>query len=127
MLEKLNKHVDFGEPVDRTPSHETFSTLPSSVHTSHCGQGVARRVCIKHVRCGVWRSTRSMLIRVSFRQVLQLGCNPTPTLCDTLSTKLQVLDLGPLVQMFRSQISTVVTHTISSHLDVAIDHETLQP
>ena len=76
---------------------------------------------------GVWRSTRSMLIRVSFRQVLQLGRNSTPTFCKTHSTKLQVSDHGPIVQMFRSQISTVVTSTNSSHLDVAIDHKTLQP
>ena len=75
---------------------------------------------------GVWQSTRPMLIRVNFRQVLQLGCNPTPTFCKTHSTKLQVCDHGLTLQMFRSQISTVVTSTNSSHLDVPIDHETLQ-
>ena len=37
------------------------------------------------------------------------------------------LDHGLTVQMFRSQVSTVVTTANSSHLDVAIDHETLQP
>ena len=75
---------------------------------------------------GVWRSTRSMLTRVSFSQVLQVGCNPTPTFCKTHSTKLQVSDHGPIAQMFRSQVSTVVISTNSSHLDVTIDHETLQ-
>ena len=29
-------------------------------------------------------------------QVLQLGCNPTPTFCKTHSTKLQVSDHGPI-------------------------------
>ena len=68
-----------------------------------------------------------MLIIVSFRQVLQLGCNSAPTFCKTHSAKLQVSVHGPIVKMFRSQISTVVISTNSSHLDVAIDHETLQP
>ena len=38
-------------PVDRTPSHETFFFLTfSSLCTHHTvAQGVARRVCIKHV------------------------------------------------------------------------------
>ena len=35
------------------------------------------------VETGVWRSTRSMLIRVSFCQVIQLECNPSPTFCIT--------------------------------------------
>ena len=75
----------------------------------------------------LWRSTRSTLIRVNFRQVLQLGCNPASTFCKTHSTKLQVSDHGLIVQMFGSRISTDVISTNSSHLDVAIDHEMLQP
>ena len=36
--------------MDRTPSHETFSRTLSSLCTHHrVAQGVARRVCIKHV------------------------------------------------------------------------------
>ena len=43
--------------------------------------------------------------------------------CKTHSTKLQVSVHGLVVQMFRSQVSTVVISTNSSHLDVAIDQE----
>ena len=73
---------------------------------------------------GVWRSTR-----LNAHQSQSLTSVPTvvqSTFCKTYSTKLLVSDHGPIVQMFRSQISTVVTSTNSSHLNVAIDHETLQ-
>ena len=69
----------------------------------------------------------SMLIRINRWQVFQLGCNPAPTFCKTHSTKLQVSVHGLTVQMFRSQVSTVLISTNWSHLDVAIDYETLQP
>ena len=59
--------------------------------------------------------------------VFRLVCNPAPTFCKTHSTKLQVSDHGLVVQMFRSKISTVVISTNTGHLDVAVDHETLQP
>ena len=40
--------------MDRTPSHETFSRTLSSLCTDHSvAQGVARRVCIKHVHPNV--------------------------------------------------------------------------
>ena len=45
----------------------------------------------------------------------------------THCTKLQVYFHGLVIQMFCSQVSTVVISTNSSHLDVAVDHETLQP
>ena len=57
----------------------------------------------------------------------ELGAIPLRPSAKTDSKKHQVSDHGPIVQMFRSQISTVLTSTNLSHLDVAIDHETLQP
>ena len=68
-----------------------------------------------------------MLIRINRRKKFQLGCNLVLAFCKTHSTELQVSVHGVVIQMFCSHVSTVVISTNSSHLDVVIDHETLQP
>ena len=70
-----------------------FISSNHNIHLMPCScRGVAE----------LWRSTRSMLIRVNCCQVLQLGCNRAPTFCNTYSTKLQVSDHVLIAQIPKS-------------------------
>ena len=75
---------------------------------------------------GVWRSTRLFAHQSQSLTNVPTGVQSDSKPSATHSTKLQVSVHGLTIQMFRSQTSTVVIATKSSHLDVTIDHE-MQP